>query len=347
MRRLLTSLAAADYYGDTVALTINLEQTADIVTQAVVRNFVWRDLRVRHRVVLGGLLPAIVESWYPHNNDSYGLLLEDDIELSPHFYAWLKFTVLFYRYTSNQRAASGSLFGISLYAQHMLELRPEGRRPFNAPDLFAQSGFPPLSPYRNQVACSWGALYFGETWREFHTFLGLRLAETSVSLATVILPNVRSNAWHASWKRYHHELAHLRGYTMLYPNFPHAALSTNHLEVGVHNRRGGVGRPDFTVPLLDVERSGFESILDLPDQRLPAWEALPVVDFWGHLISQEELSTRAKLARRALHSCPESSRVEALAPYNARDLLCTSPPDPIILVEAVPVSAAMAAVDGS
>ncbi len=45
-----------------------------------------------------GLLPAVVESWYPNSNHSYGLLLEDDVELSPLFYAWIKMTILRYRW---------------------------------------------------------------------------------------------------------------------------------------------------------------------------------------------------------------------------------------------------------
>lgn len=42
-------------------------------------------------------MAAIVESWYPYGNDSYGLLLEDDVELSPLFYAWIKMSILKYR----------------------------------------------------------------------------------------------------------------------------------------------------------------------------------------------------------------------------------------------------------
>jgi hypothetical protein len=38
-----------------------------------------------------------VESWYPRSNDSYGLLLEDDVEVSPLFYAWIKLALLRYR----------------------------------------------------------------------------------------------------------------------------------------------------------------------------------------------------------------------------------------------------------
>lgn len=65
----------------------------------IVERFQWRhgSTAIHHRVVHGGLLPAVVESWYPHTNNSYGLLLEDDVELSPMFYAWVKMTVLRYR----------------------------------------------------------------------------------------------------------------------------------------------------------------------------------------------------------------------------------------------------------
>jgi hypothetical protein len=78
---------------------INLEQTSDTETMRLVQKFRWDHgvTVVHHRVIHGGLLPAVVESWYPHSNDSYGLLLEDDVELSPMFYAWVKMTILRYR----------------------------------------------------------------------------------------------------------------------------------------------------------------------------------------------------------------------------------------------------------
>jgi hypothetical protein len=97
LQRLLASLDQADYYGDSATLTINLEQTTDYDTQALVDGFKWQrgELNLRKRIVLGGLMPAIVESWYPASNDSYGILLEDDIEVSPQFYAWCKMNLLY------------------------------------------------------------------------------------------------------------------------------------------------------------------------------------------------------------------------------------------------------------
>ena len=99
--RLFNSLMAARYFGDSVALRINVEQAADAGTIALVERLAseWTHgaVFVHHRVVAGGLLPAVVESWYPSSNNSYGILLEDDVEVSPLFYAWAKQALLRYR----------------------------------------------------------------------------------------------------------------------------------------------------------------------------------------------------------------------------------------------------------
>lgn len=95
----MVSLTSARYFGDTVHLKVNLEQTADSETRQIVAHLSWKAgvLHVQHRVKAAGLLPAVVEAWYPNNNDSYGVLLEDDVELSPMFYAWAKMAILKYR----------------------------------------------------------------------------------------------------------------------------------------------------------------------------------------------------------------------------------------------------------
>jgi hypothetical protein len=62
--RLLHSLNSALYFGNTdIDLTINMEQTADYETRQIAQHFTWNHgrLHVRHRVILGGLIPAIVE----------------------------------------------------------------------------------------------------------------------------------------------------------------------------------------------------------------------------------------------------------------------------------------------
>lgn len=80
-------------------MRINIDQSCDAETLKIAEHIRWPFGRVfiHRRIIHAGLLPAIVESWYPQNNDSYGLLLEDDVELSPLFYAWVKMALLRYR----------------------------------------------------------------------------------------------------------------------------------------------------------------------------------------------------------------------------------------------------------
>ena len=99
LSRLLGSLKRACYFGDSLDLRFNMEDSADGDTKQLGDNLEWKygSVFVHHRITHGGLLTAVVESWYPRSNDSYGLLLEDDVEVSPLFYAWIKLALLRYR----------------------------------------------------------------------------------------------------------------------------------------------------------------------------------------------------------------------------------------------------------
>lgn len=260
-------------------------------------------------------MPSIVESWYPANNDTYGVFLEDDVEVSPLFYSWLKFTILYYRYGPlGARAQSERLFGISLYQPKNIELRPEGRRSFDVHSLFEDMALPPTIPYLSQIPCSWGAVYFPEHWREFHDFLGLRLGEVALDLSAYIVPDIRSNRWPRSWKRYIIELVYLRGYTMLYPNYEaFRSLSTNHLELGTHVRDSAAARQRrelFEVPLLQENDTLLEG---LQDARLPDWNTLPIIDFWGSVTTEVEIRERGTLTMSDLGLCADPSSVSSAA----------------------------------
>lgn len=322
--RLTSALQGSVYLGDRVHLNVHLEQTADPATQRLVDDLSWPHgtVSVRHRVVLGGLMPAIVESWYPSHNDSYGVILEDDVEVSPLFYSWLKFAVLHYRYDPANRARSARLFGVSLYQQRQIELRPEGRQRFDAHSLFDSLGIPPTTPYLSQIPCSWGAAYFPEVWREFHAYLGLRLSEVSMEISDVVVPEIRSNRWPRSWKKYFVELVFVRGYTMLYPNYDgFVSFSTNHLEKGTHIHVTAVDikrRMQFEVPLMRTD----ESVLDLPGMKLPDWSSMPVLDLWGELASEREVVERGWLGGAMLGTCPRPWEREGEPRYDAGEVLC-------------------------
>jgi len=230
------------------------------------------------------------------------------------------------------RDKSPLLFGISLYQQKSLELHLGGRRPFNARGLFDATGAaPPNTPYLSQIPCSWGAVYFPEHWREFHTYVACRLTDSSLSLTENVVPNVRSNRWKQSWKKYFIEMAFMRGYTMLYPNYANfSSLSTNHLEPGAHVKRlpraiSEKKRAQFDLPLMPLPNMNESDILstgllDLPESGMPAWDALPVLDLHGLIASEKLIVDRGQARRPEVFGCTDPS-----IQYDALSLLCLIP----------------------
>ncbi|KAH7335311.1 hypothetical protein B0J17DRAFT_669564 [Rhizoctonia solani] len=328
LQRLLDSVKQAHYFGDTVNMVINLEQTADQETRRIAEEFTMESIdshvSVRHRIVYAGLMTAVVESWYPHGNHSYGVMLEDDVELSPLFYAWIKFCVLRYRYGTPLKDTS-PLYGISLYQPKVTELHMQGRRPFNARDLFAKANIEhPHTPYLSQVPCSWGAVYFPEHWREFQQYLSLRLSEHVMPATDIVVPNLRSNRWSRSWKRFFNEMVYLRGYVSLYPNYGFfVSLSTNHLEVGEHvpaninqEKQRQYFLPLMQEPEIANRRPGTElgvKLLDLPLSNLPKWGDLPVLDLWGDISNLERLRSVGLERRVNMSVCqPDETQPSAL-----------------------------------
>ncbi|CAE6441131.1 unnamed protein product [Rhizoctonia solani] len=333
LRRLLDSVKQAHYFGDTVNVVINLEQTSDQETRQIAEEFTMEPtgghVFVRHRIVYAGLMTAVVESWYPHGNHSYGVMLEDDVELSPLFYAWIKFCILRYRYGTPLRDAS-QLYGISLYQPKVAELHMQGRRPFSARDIFAMANIKhPHTPYLSQVPCSWGAVYFPEHWREFRQYLSLRLSEHVIPTTDIVVPNLRSNRWSRSWKKFFNEMVYLQGYVSLYPNYDYfVSLSTNHLEVGEHvpanidqEKQRQYFLPLMQEPEVANRHPGKErgvKLLDLPLSNLPKWANLPVLDLWGNISSLGKLRNVGLERRMNMSVCQpdemEASALEYLCP---------------------------------
>ncbi|KAI9308633.1 hypothetical protein BJ944DRAFT_155890 [Cunninghamella echinulata] len=319
LSRLFNSLNHATYFDDKVDITIHMEQTADRVTKLFVNSFNWKyGLKsVRHRIRKGGLMPAIIESWYPSDNHSYGVLLEDDIEVSPLFYAWIKYNILHYRYSVKNVKGSQWIYGISLYSPRNLELLPDGRKEFDPNEVLLKS-FPPRTPYASQVPCSWGAVYFPEHWREFHQYLTSRLLDlkSPSPRLKITVPKSRSSRWKKSWKKYFIEMVYLRAYVMIYPNFQDfESFSTNHLEFGTHikHERAQMAINSFVVPLMQRD-----TIMDqLPHHQLPDFKELPFMDLWGNLKTHRELDQIGEEWHRHVSSC-----IRQPGKYNPQDLLC-------------------------
>jgi hypothetical protein len=145
-----------------------------------------------------------------------------------------------------------------------------------------------------------------------------------------IVPFSRSNHWAHSWKRYFIELAYLRGYVMLYPNYGgFASFSTNHLEPGSHVKpipatQYAKKQEHFFVPLVPLPSASkggtlATTILDLPGESLPEWKYLPSTDLFGDVVTLGEMEVRGRTRRDELVECSKE-----LVDFSAHSLLCVS-----------------------
>ncbi|CAE6425767.1 unnamed protein product [Rhizoctonia solani] len=144
----------------------------------------------------------------------------------------------------------------------------------------------------------------------------------------IVVPNLRSNKWSRSWKKFFNEMVYLRGYVSLYPNYDHfVSLSTNHLEAGEHvpaninhEKQRQYFLPLMQEPEVANQHPGTElgvKLLDLPLSNLPSWTDLPVLDLWGDISSLEKLRNMG-LDRRINMSVCQPDEMEA----NALEYLC-------------------------
>ncbi|CAG8446369.1 10927_t:CDS:2 [Gigaspora rosea] len=321
LSRLMQSLNSSIYFDDNVHLMINIDRKADPITIKYCQTFEWPygPMNIKYRIQQGGLITAVVESYYPTTNDDYAIILEDDIEVSPFFYIWAKYGILKYRYGNDKNLVS-RLYGISLYNTRLNEFNiTTGRRPFNAAEVLQDTKYPNNSPYLSQIPCSWGVLFFPEIWREFHDYLNARLEDIAgPNLQQIEVPESRSNIWRKnSWKRYFIELIYLRGYLMLYPNYENfISFSTNHAEKGMHFGFDKLQKGLWLLPLMEEDMISK----GLPDNHLPNYKDLPIMDFWGHLVTQKELIRRGRSFHSEISICPPNDSDELT--YDPRDLLC-------------------------
>ncbi|KAE8700829.1 hypothetical protein F3Y22_tig00110556pilonHSYRG00827 [Hibiscus syriacus] len=297
LMRLLKSLSDAYYIGDEIPISFNIDSKVDEATIKLVDSFQWPHgpKTLRRRIIQGGLIRAVSESWYPTSDDDYGLLLEDDIEVSPYYYLWIKYALLAYHY--DPQVSFPELSSISLYTPRLVEVVKERPR-WNATEFFKQ--IHPNTPYLHQLPCSWGAVFFPKHWREFYVYMNMRFTEDAKA-NPVQIPKSRTNGWQASWKKFLIDMMYLRGYVSLYPNFPNqASFSTNHMEPGAHiSAKDNIVRhdkADFEVPLLVED---FRTLL--PNRKLPPASKLPSLNLFNQPVSLKGLKAAgAKLGQDVL-----------------------------------------------
>lgn len=165
-----------------------------------------------------------VESFYPQSTaDSHVLLLSPQTELSPLYYHYLKYHLLEYRYSSYGFQSPQNLVGISL---ELPSSYLNGSSPFipplSKPSPFSNIKSDQPTSFLWQAPSSHAALYFGDKWIEFHSFLSKRL-EAHHSHTQTNKPSQKRtklvSEQYPSWMEYLLELMRVRGYSMFYPHF--------------------------------------------------------------------------------------------------------------------------------
>ncbi len=259
-------------------LCIILEARSGAEILDYVYNFVWShgSKNIRKRISQGGLILTISEAWYPASDNEYGLILEDDIEVSPYFLQWIEYSIaLVHNNSTNSRNNLQRIIGVSLYTPKVREnLRERFLERINFNELTNILVNDGNSPFFYQTPCSWGAVYFPRPWRTFIAYMQRRLEFKN----TVTIHGSTTNTWKQSWKKYLTEYMYLNGYFLLYPNFDNArSLSTNHVEQGVHiqNKQHHFrNKSDYTVPLV------YDGTL-LNSLSLYNSNVLPFIDVFG------------------------------------------------------------------
>ncbi|KAH8764340.1 hypothetical protein F5883DRAFT_109092 [Diaporthe sp. PMI_573] len=249
--RLLKSLQTADYTASAVPhLTIELPEEIDPPTAQFLKTFRWpprrasnpaiaNQLTLRHRITRRGDTEEessvrFLEGFWPLDTGlSHVLVLSPQVELSPHYYHYLKMALLEYRYSGpaiyqawDKRVFSLSLDLPSKTLDGSATFVPPKGQPGSpdGPELGAPSSSQ-SSSFLWQAPNSNAALFLGERWAELHGFVSHLLeAQHGFQSTPALLAEKSVSKDYPSWLEHALRLCRARGYMTIYPG---ADLATN------------------------------------------------------------------------------------------------------------------------
>ncbi|ORY65323.1 uncharacterized protein BCR38DRAFT_318001, partial [Pseudomassariella vexata] len=315
--RLLKSLSKADFTSSYIPhLTIELPHDIDPPTKRFLENFQWppahiynptnaKYISIRHRIPRQSINEEessvrFLESFWPGNPQlSHILVLSQQVELSPQFFHYLRYTLLEYRYSTTSRAQrwDARLLGISLEQPHV---HLNGKDKLSLPLRVEDSGDLP-TPFLWQAPTSNAILFFGEKWMELHDFVSRSLeAQQHFSNVPSLLSDKSISTRHPSWLKYVLRLARVRGYLTLYPGEDIASnLATVHNEL--NHLPEEYATPEESSEAIQKFRQGSEITLapvsllqGLPDNGvLSPFSDLPMLTWTGEGTDVEGLDELA------------------------------------------------------
>jgi hypothetical protein len=352
--RLLESLKHADFFSSAPPkLTIELPHEVDEPTSRYLEKFRWPPnsehnagnlLTLHHRIPQHGLTAEensirFLEAFWPADPESsHVLILSPQVELSPLFFHYLKYTVLEYKYSANNNDTLQNLLGISL--------------DLPLAHINDSAGFEPPSPLGSEEADitqflwqapnSNAALYFGDKWIELHDFVTRMLtSQHTLPTPTTLNQKLVSKAY-PSWLEHILKLSRARGYWTLYPNFKDTdALATVHTELYQPPEEYSHD-PEMEAPDLDSDLTAdpehplkhaevpliSKSLLNaLPNNGdLPKMIDLPLLAWSGERLEVAEVEENAadysRIFRHEIGGCEVAAVEKQRTGLTAGDLFC-------------------------
>ncbi|XP_024188283.1 uncharacterized protein LOC112192668 [Rosa chinensis] len=316
LSRCLRSLAAADYLSDPVHLHLHIDHfplsdaaDADRKLQEsrrildLVDGFEWKfgDKVVHYRTRNAGLQAQWLEAWWPSSDHEFAFVVEDDLEVSPLYYKFLKNLIVNYYYNaSNSRPY---IYGASLQ-------RPRFVPGKHGNKLQLDDG---TRLFLYQLVGTWGQLLFPKPWKEFRLWYDKHKAKG----IKPILNGMVTTGWYKKmgekiWTPWFIKFIHTRGYFNIYTNFLHErALSASHRDAGVNY--GKTAGPDSHI--LD------ESSLDLKFWDMQPLSDLKWYDFCFREIFPERVVVSLDELGSTLDSVQKHNTVIVVSLFGAKEMV--------------------------
>lgn len=174
-----------------------------------------------------GLQAQWLEAWWPVSDDDFAFVVEDDLEVSPLYYKFLKGLIM--RYYNDRSNYSPSIYGASLQRPRFVAGKHGNKLQVDSETRL----------FLYQMVGTWGQLLFPKPWKEFRLWYDVHKAKG----IKPFLQGMVSTGWYKKmgdkiWTPWFIKFIHYRGYYNIYTNFPHErALSISHRDAGVNYGR--------------------------------------------------------------------------------------------------------------
>ncbi|XP_062082329.1 uncharacterized protein LOC133788752 [Humulus lupulus] len=317
LARCLRSLAAADYLSDRVHLHVYidhfafvngttdvdrmLENSHRILEFADGFNWKFGEKLIHYRTQNAGLQAQWLEAWWPESDDEFAFVVEDDLEVSPLYYKFLRSLIVNYYYGDPDFRPY--IYGASLQRPRFVPGKHGNKIQLdNGTRIFLY-----------QLVGTWGQLLFPKPWKEFRLWYDKHKAKG----IKPFLDGMVTNGWYKKmgeriWTPWFIKFIHSRGYYNFYTNFLHdRALSVSHRDAGVNY--GKTAGPDSS--LLDENSLDF-NLLEMQPLKYLKW-----YDFCFREVLPERIVRNFDELGPVLHSVQKQETAILVSLYGASEMV--------------------------